>query len=101
MTEISASGTFYNAIIGDLKIINWIIDSPHAIASQDTLDLTTDSAGGKINQIHHAIITPTTGVIGGATAASGQLSMLFSGQTGILTFPADYTTRASVLVIGT
>ena len=100
MADVTNSGTFYVAPIGDLKLISWSTTAPHRVTAGDTIDFATDSAGGKINRIHHASYTTMDGTLN--VAASGALGLVFSGQTGIVTLPANVSTeRINVLVIGT
>ncbi|HHA19630.1 MAG TPA: hypothetical protein ENK70_07995 [Methylophaga sp.] len=98
MADITNSGVFYQIIDGGLKVSSWKISDDHNVTSQDTIDFGTDTAGGRINRIQHALITPMDGtVIGG----SGQIQALFSGTTGIVTIPAEVDSKKiSLLVIG-
>ena len=81
MTDITDDCTFYYGFAGDVKRI--CIVTPATAATSDTIDLGTDSAGGKINTILNTLLQddagadktctwdPATGIITLGTITTG------------------------------
>jgi len=77
--DATSSGTFYYDTVGDFKKILFISDG--TVCEGQTIDLGTDSAGGRINDIQAALAVSEDGtlVVNGTT---------ISGTTGIITITA-------------
>ena len=89
MTDITASCTFYYTIVGDLKIVE--IVTPDSAATGDTIDLGSDSVGGKVNTILNTLLQDDAGADKSAT---------WDPATGIITLGTVVTGIHNMMVIG-
>jgi hypothetical protein len=89
MTDITSDCTFYYMIAGDLKIINVVM--PATAATGNTIDLATDSAGGKINTILNTLLQDDAGADKACTWVPG---------TGVITLGTITTGIHNLTVVG-
>jgi len=89
MTDITSSCTYYYSIVGDLKFLEVV--TPATAATGDTIDLGSDSAGGKINTILTTVLQDDAGA---------DKSSTWDPSTGIITLGTITTGIHNLLVIG-
>ena len=89
MTDITSSCTFKYNIVGDLKVIS--IVTPATAATSDTIDLGTDSAGGKINTILNTLAQDDAGA---------DVTSTWAPATGIITLGSITTGIHNIMVWG-
>ena len=89
MTAITDDCTFYYQHPGDHKLIS--IVTPATAATSDTIDLGTDSAGGKINTILNTLAQDDAGA---------DVTTTWVPTTGVITLGSITTGIHNILVIG-
>lgn len=87
--DATSSGVFRYAMVGDLKIISFVSDA--TVAEGNTIDLGSDSAGGKINTILNTLIQSTVGA---------DKTTTWDPATGIITLGTNASGIENLTIIG-